>query len=190
MRILFYHKTLDTQKSILDRAAGRAHLLRKTVVWDIILLVLLFGSAVILHGSASLLSRIPILRYFIPVNTSAWEHLKLLFFPSVLTAVIRYTVTGDLQRGILTTYAEGMLLAGSIMIAGMYTLRGIIGSTSEWQDIAILCTMSIMLCLYLRKRANRQGWNNLPGMLLLILLETAMIFCTDHPPKIGLFMPI
>ena len=190
MRIVLYCKKPDTSKAILDRAAGRAHLVRKTLLWDLLLLALLLGSVLFLHSASPHLSKMPILRYFIPANTSVWEHLKLLCLPACLTAVIRYAFTGDLQRGILTTYAEGLLLVGIAVTAGLYTLRGITGSTAEWQDIGVLCAGSVALCIYLRKRAGRQKWNNLPGMLVLLLLEAAMIYCTDHPPMIGLFMPI
>ena len=190
MQILLYHEKPEAQRDILSRAAQRSHLMRRTILWDLLLPLLLTATAALAQFYSYKLSHIPILRAIFPVNNCVWEQLKILFFPTLLIAVVRYLCTGGLQKGILTTYAEGLLLTELLAVAGLYTLRGILGTYKEWQSIAVFCASTVFLTGYLIRRSNRQKCNNLPGMLLLLVMEAAFFRFTAVPPQIGLFMPI
>lgn len=190
MKILLYHKKLDAMhgQNILKRASERSHLLKKTIFWDLGLLTLLVLTGSLLHWYAPYLSQIPVLRSFLPVNDSVWEHLKLLFFPAALTAILRYLVTGSLQKGIVTTYALGIVQAELLLIVLRYTLQGVLGMYPEWLDTAVLCISGIYLTVYLRCRANHQKSGSLIGLLTLLFMAAGFVWFTYTPPQIGLFM--
>ncbi len=189
MKIITYHenRVLDAQTGILDRASRRAHLLKRTLFWDIGTLLITAGSAVILRIYAAVLINIPIVRCFLPVHESAFEQSKLLFFPSALLTVIRWLVNGDLQKGILTTFAESFLRSFGIFLILWYTVRGILGFSGFWLDTSILLLTDCFLAYDLSRRAGQQKRSNLTGIFFLPLWETAVIWCTYHPPEIGLF---
>lgn len=190
MRILLYHKKLDAGhgETILRRASERAHLLKKTILWDLGLLAMLLLAGTLLPRYSSVIPNASILRCFLPINESVWEHLKLLFYPAALIAVIRYLVTGNLQKGIVTTYAMGLVQAELLFIILCYTLHGVLGTPPEWLNTAILCTCGIYLTVYLRYRANHQKRSSLAGLLTLLLMAAGFVWFTYAPPQIGLFM--
>lgn len=190
MRVMLYHRNIPirTEKPILERAAQRQHILKKTILWDIALLLLLSILGPVLHLYAPLLCRIPMVSVVIPANESVWEHLKLLFFPAALVGCIRYIWTGSLQKGILTTYASGLWKTFLLMVCGYYSIRGILGQMSLWADITLFYLCVIFLTIYIRRNAAQQKKNSLPGALFLLLLTGCFIRFTYHPPEIGLFM--
>ena len=189
MKILLYHERLSAaQQSITERAAQRSHMLHKTLLWDAALLLVLLLTGSVLHYYAPYVSQFPVLRCFVPVRGSVWESLKLLFFPSLLIAVLRYLVTGKLQKGILTTYATGLALCELLMIVLLYTLRGVLGLQSFWLDTGVYGICGMFLTLYMLRQANRQKLPNLPGVLTLGFMTAGFIWFTDAPPAIGLFL--
>lgn len=188
MKVLLYHQKFDAAPEIaVQRAQRRARRIRKTIWWDTGVLLLITAAAVWLHPYAVQLSQIPMLRCFLPINRSVWEQCKLLCYPAFLVAVLRYLTMGDLQKGILTTYAEGLLRTVPLLIAGLFTLQGIIGTLPFWLESAMLCAFGAYLSWYLYRHADHQKHGNLPGMLLLLLLEGALIWFTAYPPDLGLF---
>lgn len=192
MRILLYHKRLSgrTEHPVLDRAAQRKHMLHKTILWDIALVLVSGILGPLLHLYAPLLCRMPVLAVLVPVNESVWEHLKLLFFPAALTACIRYCCTGNLQKGILSTIASGLWRTMLLMVCGFYSISGILGGITLWTDIALFYFCAVYLTIFVRQHANTQRKNNLPGIVFLLLLTGCFIWFTYHPPGIGLFQVI
>lgn len=190
MKILLYHKKLahQPQNAVLARAARRSRLLHKTILWDIALGLLLCLSGTLLRFYAPYLSQIPQLRCFVPCSGSVWESLKLLFYPAALTALLRWLITGDLQQGILTTYATGLAFTELLMTALLYTLRGVTGIADIRLDMGITCFCGIVLSVYMVCRANHQRASNLPGLLTLAFMTAAFIRFTFAPPEIGLFV--
>ena len=187
--IQYYHDPAKTQKTpVLDRAAQRSHMLRKTLIWDILLLVVLSVSGPVIHYYAPLLCRIPVLQVFVPVSESVWEHLKLLFFPAALVLLLRYLVTGNLQKGIVTTFSAGLWRAMLLMIGGFYTCTGILGKLWLPADIALYYLCVLFLVLYIRRHATGQKKGSLPGMLFMLLMAGCLIWFTYHVPQIGLFL--
>lgn len=190
MKILLYHEKLAPapQNAVLARAQRRSRLLHRTLLWDAALLLLLCLSGTLLRLWAPYLAQNPVLRCFVPSSGSVWESLKLLYFPAALTALVRWLTTGNLQRGILTTYATGLALTQLLMTAMLYTLHGVTGSADIRLDMGISCFCGLLLCIYLVCRANRQKRSNLPGLLTFLFMTAAFIRFTFAPPQIGLFL--
>ncbi|MDE6729907.1 MAG: hypothetical protein K2J71_03930, partial [Oscillospiraceae bacterium] len=197
---LVYHKNLsaspknsgqDQDHTILERAAQRKHMLKKTILWDILLLFLIGIGSTLIWMFSPVLSQIPALHVLTPIRTSVWENLKLLYFPAFFVGLLRYLCMGNLQKGILTTYAEALLLAMSLFTAGHYIIAGILGKFYLLADVIFFYLSMMLLVWYLRTHADRQKKNSLPGFFMLLLLTGCFIYFTFRiPEQIGLFQEI
>lgn len=204
MKILLYHKNLSSSQSnprhpgdqnpeqiILERASQRKHMLKKTVLWDVLLLFLTGIGSMLVWMFSPVLSQIPALHVLTPIRTSVWENLKLLYFPAFFLGLLRYLCMGNLQKGILTTYAGGIVLAMSSFMAGHYITAGILGNTYFIADVIFFYLSISILVWYLRTHADRQKKNSLPGFFMLLLLTGCFIYFTFRiPEQIGLFQEI
>ena len=187
MRMICYRKPLcsDRDTEVLDRASHKKHMLRKLVLWDVLLFAVLGILGPLLHDAAEL--PIPLIGYFVPINESIWEHLKLLFFPAVLVAILRRLITGKLQHGILTTFAEGLLLSMLLLVTAYYTYSGVIGMDSLYADIALFYLCSLFLTVYVHCRASGQKKSSLSGLVMLLLLAGCFFYFTLYPPDLAIF---
>ncbi len=191
MKILLYHKDFcKPEETILERAARKEHLFRKTVWWEVLLFVLTGIGGTLLFLFSPVLMRIPVLCIFVPVRNSIWESLKLLYMPSVLTGLLRWFFTGNLQKGILTTYAEGICLTLTGFVTLHYLCTGILGREYFKADMLFFYACVIFLIWYLRIRADRQKKSSLPGVFVIFLLTGCFIYFTCNPPALGLFAEI
>lgn len=190
MRMICYRKPLcsEQEAQILDRAAHKKHLLKKLVLWDILLFAVVGILGPLMHYAVS--PMIPVLQFIVPVNESIWEHLKLLFFPALLVGIIRRLAAGKLQHGILTTFAEGILLSMLLMITGFYTYSGILGMHDRRADIALFYLCVLFLTCYIHIRSSGQKKSSLSGLIILLLLAGCFFYFTLDPPQIGLFLDL
>lgn len=189
MKMICYRKPhcSDRDAALLDRAAQRKHLLKKTILWDILLFAAVGILGPLLHFANDVFPGVPILQVIAPTNESIWEHLKLLFFPAVPVAVLRRLCTGRLQHGILTTFAEGLVLSMLLLIAAFYSYSGILGTHDLRIDIALFYLSDLVLTIYTHKRASGQKKSSLPGLVILLLIAGCFFCFTFNPPMIGLF---
>ena len=118
---------------------------------------------------------------FSPVNESVWEHLKLLFFPTILTIFIGYILIKDNYPNYLYAKTKGLFIALSFIIIFFYTYTGILGKSILVVDIASFFIAILILEIYTLKYFNFRAI-----AFLTILLIVFLIF-TFNPPKIGLF---
>ncbi len=79
----------------------------------------------------------PVFAVFGSVNESVWEHLKLLFWPFIFTAVIGLWVYGKCLPGYFAAKALGLIAGMLIITAVFYTYCGIIGQNFAWVDILL-----------------------------------------------------
>ncbi len=189
MRIICYRKPpcSEQEARILDRAAHKKHLLKKLILWDLLLFITLAFLGPLLHYAGALSPTVPLLQFIAPINESPWEHLKLLFFPAVLIGIVRRLCTGKLQHGILTTFAEGLLLSMLLMIVLFYTYSGILGMHILIVDIALFYVCSLVLTIYVHFRSYGQKNSSLPGLIILLLLAGCFFYFTLYPPNIAIF---
>lgn len=180
----------ESEEQIISRAAHKKHMEKKTVVWDIALFFTVSILGVLLHIAGMWFSSIPILAWIAPINESIWEHLKLLLWPACLIALLRKVCTGQLQRGLLTTFAEGILLSMMLTVVGFYTYSGIWGQHSFWADISLFFLSALILTWYVKNRADRQKKSSLPGLIIILLLAGCFIWFSYDPPEIGIFMDL
>lgn len=74
---------------------------------------------------------------FSAVNESIWEHMKLLYYPMLLFALIEYRAWGKNQANFWCVKLAGILLGLALIPVLYYTYTGILGVSADWFNIAI-----------------------------------------------------
>ena len=81
---------------------------------------------------------------FSAVNESTWEHLKLLFFPMLITTVIGYFIFQDIFPNSLCSKTIGIITAMLFTVIFFYTYTGIIGTNYAFINI-LTFVLSVIL---------------------------------------------
>lgn len=126
---------------------------------------------------------------FSGVNESTWEHMKLLFWPMLLFAVLQGFFFRD-RSDFWCVKLRGILLGISLIPVLFYTYNGVIGKSSDWINIAIFFLTAAIAYLYetrlffaeaLRCRSPKGR------IVLLVLIACLFVVFTFFPPKLGIF---
>ncbi len=126
--------------------------------------------------------------FFSSVNESTWEHLKLLFFPMLITLIIGIFYIGKQSPNFICSKTIGILVAIAFTIIFFYTYTGVIG-----KNIAIIDITSFFVATVLGETIsyiliiNKYKCNNLIAIVILGILFICFVIFTYSPPKIGLF---
>lgn len=127
---------------------------------------------------------------FSAVNESIWEHMKLLFYPMGVFALVEYVFWGNEYRSFWCVKLLG-ILAGLILIPVVYyTYTGILGASADWFNIAIFF-LAAAVSFWLEIRFFQKELTcQLPAVSvigMLIVIACAFVILTFAPPKIPLF---
>ena len=128
---------------------------------------------------------------FSATNESTWEHLKLLFFPMLITTVVGYFYLRPKEeyKNFLCAKTIGILAALSFIVVFFYTYTGIIGT-----NFAVLDIGSFFVGVFLGEFvAYRMMKNNIKcstwgAIIILTILFLCFVIFTYCPPNIGLFI--
>ena len=77
----------------------------------------------------------PVIAAFSAVNESTWEHMKLLFFPALLFAVIEFPFFRKDCPNFWQIKCVGILIGLLLIPTLFYTLNGVFGKTPDWLNI-------------------------------------------------------
>ena len=125
---------------------------------------------------------------FFPVNESTWEHMKLLFFPMFLFALVAGKRMERQYPCIYNAMFTG-ILAGLLMIPTLfYTYSGILGVRVDWVNIAVY-VISVLAAYLVVYRVTMTCKNKDAKVLRIVMYALAVAFMifTVYPPEIGLF---
>lgn len=163
---------------------------RKLVVSKIvgILFTILLGT--LLHFVYEWSNYNLIVAFFAPVNESVWEHLKLLFFPTLLYSLIEYQYYGKYYANYIPSITLG-LIAGLLSIVVLYyTYSGILGHNVLVIDILIFMISVIItqyISYYILKNQLFLDVSNANSLLVLIGITLIFFMFTYKPPMCELF---
>lgn len=130
---------------------------------------------------------------FSGVNESTWEHMKLLFWPMFVFALVQSLFFRD-RKDFWSIKLRG-ILAGLLVIPVLfYTYNGVIGHSPDWINIAIFFVSAAAAYLYEMKLFGRtdgegaDGRGRLsPHLAVLCLIGVLFIIFTFKTPEIGIF---
>lgn len=151
-----------------------------------VIFTFIFGT--LLHFTYEWSNQNLVVSLFSAVNESTWEHLKLLFFPMLVTTIIGYFYIGKEYSNFLCAKVIGIILSMLFIIVFFYTYTRIIGTNFAVLDIGSFF-VAVLLGEYLAYKIMLSNFtcnNKIASICLILLLLSFMIF-TYYPPKIGLF---
>lgn len=126
---------------------------------------------------------------FSGVNESTWEHMKLLFFPSFLFALIQYFFFKD-RKDFWDVKLKGILLGIFTIPALYYLYNGIIGISPAWLNICIFFISAAVSYIYEAKLLlSKEKDSSHPFLPLTALIAFGMLFVifTFVPPDLNIF---
>ena len=126
---------------------------------------------------------------FSGVNESTWEHMKLLFWPMLLFAIVEGRFFRE-RRDFWCVKLRGILLGLVTIPILFYTYNGAIGRSPDWLNIAIFFLSAAIAYLYEARAFNRSKTAcKHPKLAITILCLIAFLFVvfTFRTPPIGIF---
>ena len=124
---------------------------------------------------------------FSGINESTWEHMKLLFFPMFLYAIVQSRFFKDYEN-FWCVKLKGILLGLILIPIIFYTYNGAIGKSPDWFNIAIFFIAAAIVYLYETRLFNKKICKN-SKFSFAILCAIALLFVifTFATPEIPLF---
>jgi len=143
----------------------------------------------ILHFLYSWLGEAIWIAPFSGVNESTWEHMKLLFWPMLIFALVESFFFRD--RGDFWCVKLRGILLGLILIPVLfYTYNGVIGRSPDWLNIAIFFVSAAIAFLYETRLFNSEKlYCKSQKLPIAVLSAIALLFIvfTFITPEIGIF---
>lgn len=121
---------------------------------------------------------------FVPVSESIWEHMKLFFFPMLLTALLLAVLIRRSYPRVLTGMLGGLLTGTAAIPTLFYTYSGILGRSFPAVDIAIFYIsvgIGFLTAYRLILSPACESLKPLFSCLVLLLLAAFVIFSLKAP---------
>lgn len=150
------------------------------------IIVMILGT--LLHFTYKLSGENPFVALFSAVDESTWEHLKLLFFPMLLTTCIGYFKYFKDSNNFLCARILGIFASMLFTVVFFYTFSGVLG-----KNIAIVNILSFFVSVIIGELVSfNLVKQNIPckrkkAVAFFILLTICFFIFTFKPPHIGLF---
>ena len=126
---------------------------------------------------------------FSGVNESTWEHMKLLFWPMFLYAIVQRFFFRD-QENFWCVKLRGAILGLSLIPVLFYTYNGAIDKSPDWLNIAIFFVSAAIAYIYEQRLFNTDKvsckFSKLALVALCVIAVLFVIF-TFITPQIGIF---
>ena len=174
------------------------------LIFEIISTIFLMVLGTLLHFTYKWSGNNAIVGIFSPINESIWEHLKLMFFPMLITIIIGYLYKGKdidnyLSSKVIGTvvmisftivfyYTYSGILGTNFTIVFYYTYSGILGTNYTGVDVSIFF-IAVALGQYVSYKLMKTKFhgNKIIATIILLALLLCFVVFTFFPPNIALF---
>ena len=123
------------------------------------------------------------------VNESTWEHMKLLFWPMFIFAIIQSFFFRD-REDFWCVKLRGILLGIILIPVLFYTYNGAIGKSPDWLNIVIFFVSAAIAYIYETRLFHSEKMRfQPPKWAIAVLCVIALLFVvfTFITPKLGIF---
>lgn len=122
------------------------------------------------------------------VNESTWEHLKLLYFPMLITIIFGHFYLGKNTKNFVCAKTIGILFAMVFTVVFFYTYTGILGENYATINILIFY-IAVALAEYASYKivCLNSSCNTMKAFFVLAVLLIGFVKFTYNPPQIGIF---
>ena len=129
---------------------------------------------------------------FFSVNESVWEHLKLVFFPSLFFLCIEYAKFSRRYPAFLAGKTVGILAGMLLIVVGYYTYTGVWGVQVPWANI-LLFFLAVLLSeslawLLIPQEGLAAHWMTPLAAAVLLIVAVGMMALSYVTPHIPLFL--
>lgn len=127
---------------------------------------------------------------FSAVNESTWEHMKLIFFPMFVYAIFQSFFLRKRYAQFWCIKLKGTLIGMLLIPVLFYTIRGSLGETPDWVNIAIFFVSAAVAYIYETKqfkKGSKKCRFEAIAFVILCLIAIAFAVFTFAPPEIPLF---
>lgn len=126
---------------------------------------------------------------FSSVNESTWEHMKLLFWPMFIFAVVQSFFFKD-RKDFWCVKLRGTLLGLILIPVLFYTYNGVIGKSPDWINIAIFFISAAVAYIYETRLFNSgklSSQNSKRSFIWLCVIALLFVVFTFRTPELGIF---
>ena len=126
---------------------------------------------------------------FSGVNESTWEHMKLLFWPMFLFAVLQSFFFQE-RTDFWCVKLKGTLLGLFLIPILFYTYNGVIGQSPDWINIAIFFVAAAVAYVYEARQLQKAPVpcpSQRGAVILLCAIAALFVLFTFLTPEIGIF---
>ena len=162
---------------------------RSIGLWQLMGFAVVALMGTLLHFLYDWLGQTPWIAPFSGVNESTWEHMKLLFWPMLLYAVMQRFFFGD-RTDFWCVKCKGILVGLSLIPLLFYTYNGVIGPSPDWINIAIFFLSAAVAFVCETRWLNNQTTackNPKLAISLLCVLAGVFVLFTFRTPTLGIF---
>ncbi len=162
---------------------------RSIDLWQIIGFGVTSLGGTILHFLYDWLGKTTWVAPFSGVNESTWEHMKLLFWPMFLYAIVQSFFFRD-RKDFWCVKLRGILLGLVLIPVLFYTYNGVIGRSPDWINIAIFFISAAIAYIYETKLYNSEKMRcglHKTAFFALCIIALLFVMFTFATPEIGIF---
>lgn len=124
------------------------------------------------------------------VNESTWEHMKLLFWPLFLFALLEGALLKEKPATFWCIKLKGALIGLALIPIIFYTFNGAFGKSPDWYNITIFFQAAAATFLWETAQFKEEkpcGLSPKFAIFFWLVLAAAFIYFTFDPPRIPLF---
>ncbi len=126
---------------------------------------------------------------FSGVNESTWEHMKLLFFPMLIYAIIESFFCKE-YKSFWCIKLKGILCGLILIPIIFYTYNGVIGKSPDWFNIAIFFISAAVVYVYETRLFNQEDQyckRNKLSFIILCVIAVLFVLFTFITPQLNIF---
>ena len=162
---------------------------KKIKLWQLVGFSVSVLGGTLLHFLYGWLGKAAWIAPFSGVNESTFEHMKLLFWPMLIFAVVQSFFFRE-REDFFCVKLRGILLGLLLIPVLFYTYNGVVGKSPDWINIAIFFLSAAIAYLYethlfLEEKLSCRSKKRTIAILAAIAL--LFVIFTFFTPKIGLF---
>jgi len=162
---------------------------RSIGLWQIIGFAITSLTGTLLHFLYEWLNKAVWIAPFSGINESTWEHMKLLFWPMFIYAIIQSFFFKD-RKDFWCVKVRGILLGIILIPIAFYTYNGAIGTSPDWLNIAIFFLSAAVAYIYETRLFNAEKFtckSCKPALATLCAVALIFVIFTFKTPELGIF---
>ena len=162
---------------------------RNIILWQLIGFGVIVVGGVLLHFLYDWSGEAIWMAPFSSVNESTWEHMKILFFPMLIFAIIQSFFFKEYKK-FWDIKLKGIIIGILLIPLLFYFYNGVIGKSPDWINIAIF-VISIAVSIFYEikqfKKKEVQNDKSIQSLFILIMIAALFIVFTFAPLELEIF---